>query len=608
MKGPISLAQGLRAIRNGGGSEGFKQPSDSGDTECPWQADIDRVQQTLQDVLQAVSQLSGVELPGVGANQNRGESVPRLDCETLKDRIRNDLDAFSAGTTADITRKAEEQARAALRSVQDEVSGQVDQLTREFHEKLQEQLKPEGIETDFLPVSRERAAELVQMQTDEFAHWAWLMCKGTGTPIPAQIEKLLEPYTEGALATFTSGFQRRVQDLLAEKQQLVQERLQKTTRSLESQVSALEQTSLQVCEGNAEAVTKQSAERLGALAEEAARNFQKWNADEIEATVGRFHTRLEEVAASSQEEWRRLQEQDLGNFKNRLDALGSEVRERQVSEMTARIEQTAADMIESSVQHLHQQSTDTVEHSKEEVKAFMQLEMEEVRVQIRELGSLAHESLSQHAARQSDSLKGLDRDLSEIQNKHIAASDQQMSGLVQETMESLSERIKQLADTQLEGINRFVLEAQNKAPVQYESQLREAADGHSHYLLERIQKEAGEAGSKVAEEVRTTSESVMQELSDKVNTSASMLREEAIQASSRIESSIKNSLDTYQQQLAQITSTGLEEQHRAISKSVSDLQNRIRLAARLLEGEGPEDVVGAMPNVAETGHGAGGGS
>ena len=585
MKGPISLAQELRAIRNGNHLAALKDAPEPGESERPWQADIDRLQQTLHEVLQAVSHLSGVELQAVGRDpQSAGESLPQIDCRTLKDRIRNDLEAFSVTTAATMARQAEEQARTALGAIQNEVQGRIDQIAGEFQEKLQSRVQPEQLETDLAQQSKDRVAELVQAQTDEFARWVWLTCKGTGTPIPVQVEKLLEPYAEEASARFAGSFRQRVQDLLAEQERLAQESLQGTADSLKSQVSMIEQASLQACEQNADAATKQSIDRLNAAANEAAKSFEGRIGGEIEASLGRFQTRLEAMVATSREGLRRAQDLQAEGFSRKLEEMASTVQEKRVSEIAGRVEQTAADVIESSVQHLHQQAADSLEHSREELKSFLQIQMQEVRERAMGLGRSAHESLARDASKLAEGLRGLDRELAAIEKKHIAASEEQLSTLIQGTMESLTGRIRQIADTQMEEINRFVRESQDKAASQYESQLREATEGHYNNLLERIHKEAEEAGAKVAAEVRATSESVMQELSSKVNASAAVLREEAAQATSRIESSVKNSLETYRQQLAQITDTGLEQERHAITGGMADLHSRLRQAAELLAG------------------------
>ena len=256
-----------------------------------------------------------------------------------------------------------------------------------------------------------------------------------------------------------------------------------------------------------------------------------------------------------------------------------------MSQISGHIERTAADVIESSVQNLHRQADDTLEHSKEELKGFLELQMEETRLKINELGQSVHDSLSQDAERRADSVRKLDEEITGIRDKNIADSKEQLSKMVQVTLELMRERVREISDAQLEEIGRFVRESQETAASQYDSQLRGITGGWYNNLLERLQLEAGEAGAKVAAEVKANSDSVMQELSDKVDASASVLREEAVQATSRIESALKNSLETYQQQLAQITDARLEEHRQAIRKSLNDLQGRLERSAQVLQQE-----------------------
>ena len=139
----MSIAEELRAIRGGirwNRAETPQTPENPGG-ERPWQTDIDRVQQTLQEVLQAITRLSGVELQGTGGDsQDAGGSTPPLDSKTLKDRIRKDLEAFSIKTAGEMVKQAEEQTRAALEAIQNEVGSQIEQVSGEFREKLQGRL------------------------------------------------------------------------------------------------------------------------------------------------------------------------------------------------------------------------------------------------------------------------------------------------------------------------------------------------------------------------------------------------------------------------------------------------------------------------------------
>src|SRR5512146_2832006 len=117
MKGLLSLDQELRAIRKPKGQESTARSNRSAgpiETERPWQAEIDRVQQTMQEVLRAVAGFSGVELPGLPSSARDGQAPsPTLDIKTLKDRFRNDLEGFSIKTTEELAKRAREQSRAA---------------------------------------------------------------------------------------------------------------------------------------------------------------------------------------------------------------------------------------------------------------------------------------------------------------------------------------------------------------------------------------------------------------------------------------------------------------------------------------------------------------
>jgi len=98
MRGLLSLDQELRAVRMGSGSKDASrskhapEPREAGQ---PWKEDIAQLQQTMREVLRAIASLSGVELPGLppGLEDNRA-LLPPLDIKTLKDRFRNELEAF----------------------------------------------------------------------------------------------------------------------------------------------------------------------------------------------------------------------------------------------------------------------------------------------------------------------------------------------------------------------------------------------------------------------------------------------------------------------------------------------------------------------------------
>lgn len=269
-------------------------------SERPWQSDLDEVRQILQQVLQAVSRLTGVDLPGAGADfESVRSSLNRMDFKALKDRIHTELDAYASSTAAELTRQAQEEARAALEAVRNEVNGRIEQVSREFRQELQGRLKADHAELNMAEESKERVAELVRDQTEEFARWVWLTCQGTETPVPAQIEKLLEPYAEEASARWTERFRVRIQDFFDEEEHAVQQKVQGTVASLLEQIRAVDQAAQQIHERNADSVA--SLSRASAASEDAMKNLEAKTRHEAEDAPGEVASRIQSATENSLE-------------------------------------------------------------------------------------------------------------------------------------------------------------------------------------------------------------------------------------------------------------------------------------------------------------------
>jgi hypothetical protein len=527
------------------------------------------MQHTLQEVLQAVSQFSGVELPGgPPISPDGSDSVTRLDCNNLKDRIRNDLEAFSARTANELSRKAEDQTRAAIGELEGQLKSHIDQAAGKLREKLEGQLGTDQMQIQVAHLSKDRISELVRLQTDKFARWVWLTCEGTETPTSQQIQKLLEPHVEEATAAFAASLRQNVQDLVAEQEKVAQEKLRALMQSVQSKLRPLEEISLQVCRQNADSVTKQSSARLNVLADEVVKTLQGRIDAEVEGAVGRFQSRLAETSTAVEEDLQRDQEVWAENFRQRLGELAVAAHETSATEISARLAQTTADLIESSAQHLHHQTEDSMEHSQEEIRGFMKLQIAEVQQQIHDFGQTLHRALDQKLAAASD--------------RHVATSREQLDNMVQGTMESMAERIRHAADRQLQEAIRGFQESPDEAVSQYVSRLQEATDSRFNSLMERLQQEADHGTQRMAAGARAASESLMRELSNKANASVTALAEQADQVTRRIESSLQQSVEAYRQQIAQITQAGLEQQQKAMSANIAEMQNRMKQAAELL--------------------------
>jgi hypothetical protein len=579
MKGSSSLAEQLRAIRSAPSDRLLlNAPSHQDAAEHAWQEEIARVRQSLEDVIRAVYRLSGVELSGLeGQHSSDVNFLPLLEGETLKDRIRDDLESFSLTTAADLVRQAEEQARNAMGVLQRDFKVQVEHLSKELRDGLREQFRPDELEIDLSQETRDRVAEMVERQTDEFAHWVWLNCKGRGKPITSQIEILLEPYAKEVSGKFLASFRQHILNLLTEQEQLLEETIHGKESLIEDELESLLQTSRLVCEQNADSIARCSTERMNAAADELVKGFEGRSASELGGAFGRFQARLAEDSAAAQEVLQREYERREENFRQRLEALADGVREKSLSEMSGRIEDSAAGVIETSVQHLHHQAGDSLDHSREEIVSYMKLQGEEARLQVEEHGLKAHESLLGEAARAAENLRVMENETAASCERHIAASKEQVAREVQGWLDSIAERMEQLDE-----IYHKVRGSQETGALQYASRLQQATESCFDNVAGRIQQAAGEASSRVKASVQATFESVMRDLSDGVNVSVAVLRQEVGEATSRIESVVSQSLQDYRQQLAESSDEILRRQNKVMAGNLIDLHNRLIRAAEML--------------------------
>ncbi|HET9178262.1 MAG TPA: hypothetical protein VFQ24_07875 [Terriglobia bacterium] len=561
----MSLADELRAIR-GGVKFPDKRLDQPGEPDRPWKSDLERVEQTLLAALQTISQFSGVELPEAAA-KNEGGAVSRLDCTTLKDRIRNDLEAYSATAVSQMSKQAELQARAALEVIHYEMQGRIEQAIGEYRDKLHEQIEPRDFEVNVARQSQERVADLVRAQTDEFARWVWLTCKGTGTPIPLQIEKLLEPYVEEATALVTGSIHQKIQDLLTDQEKAVEERFKGTADAVQNQITTLEQTAHEVCERNADAVARTSTDRLNTAADEAAKKFEGRLQQHIEGALGGVQPRLDEATAALLEKLHEDQDRMAQAFIRRVEALTSEAKATMGPEISALAEQSVGKAVDSSLHEL-QQSTDG---------AIQRIE---------EAGRSVQGSVEQGVARVTEMLGGA-QDLNGFREKVVSDSREQISSLVQEAVGMMEPRILQHAEQKLEAAGALIGKSQEEAAGQFESLLHEMSEAQYRDLLERIQKGAGEAGAQAAAEVRNASDTLVHQLSDKVDSAAVLMQKQQEESKSGFESSMNDSLEAFRKHLEEITRAGLEEQRKTITNSLDDLQKRLRLAAEMLVSDDP---------------------
>jgi hypothetical protein len=593
-----SFVEELRAIRDAGSDRLMLRRARPQETApSNWEEEIGHVQETLRDVIRAVCRLSGIELPGPNGD-GAGEQalVPLADGETFKDRIRNDLDSFSRNTASELMRKAEEQTRAAMGVLQNEFKVRIDLLSRELRENLVEQFRPEQVQLSISQDTRDRVAEVVDAQTDDFARWVWLCCKGKGRPVASQVEALLEPYSQEAADKFLEAFGLQVQNVVGEQQRLLVEKLQGDGNFIGEQMETVRTASRKALEEDAAAVTQQSVAHLNSVADELMNGVGERIKPEFEGVFGSFQERLSEAVAAAREAVESDHDRRTDAFKQRLESAAEEVKEKSVTGVASCIEETAANAIGSSVDHLHHQASDSLEHSREEIKSFMKLQSEEVRVQIEEMGVAAHEALLKDTTQAMGNLQGLEQEISAARENQMAISQEQLTKGVMESLDSMTGRIREIAGERMEEVNRHIRDTQEASAGEYSARLKQATENCLNDILGRIWQEAGEAGAQATEEFKVNSMSVIQELSDHVDASRAALRQETSEAASRMETALHQSLETYRQQLAEVDEAGLKQQEVVLKGSLRELQGRLIRAANLLV---PEDSEAPQPDGAD---------
>jgi hypothetical protein len=259
MRGTISFEQELRASRLASGqkkgtrSDPAPVPTPN---ERPWQDDIEQVQQTLREVLRAIASFSGVEIPGLPAGlQGDSAPAPKLSITTLKDRLRNDLEGFSLKTSEELANRAREQTRAALDAIQNEMGGQIEQAAAEVRGELQ---------------------------------------------LPAQVDKLLQPCMQETEARLEKSVSQKFEQLIAGQQQLIQDSLRSALGSIQSQMSALEQSVQQVRELKSDSAAQTSTE-LNSKIEHQVAEQQRLIQEKLQSAVGVIQAQMSALEQSVQQ-------------------------------------------------------------------------------------------------------------------------------------------------------------------------------------------------------------------------------------------------------------------------------------------------------------------
>lgn len=606
MNTPLSLVQELRGIRGGqkhnqADLEGLL--SEIREARREWQEQVDQAQHLLRELLGSISELSGVELPGISLDtQKDGDGSLRLGFKTLKDRIRNELEAFASTSASDVAKQIQGKGHIVLDPLEAEMNARLDHLAEEFRGKLQERLAAE--QNEVANLAKLRIEELLQTKMGEFGEWIKLMTEGTVSSVPSAVQKALEPHIEEVKGRLKSSFQQELGMALLEMERLGQSKMEGIQKEVEALISNLPERARQACSASTDQAMKDLNAHLGVARQEFSSQFEAGARTQTEASLNQFKTQIAELSAASREAIQSFAGSHVDSVKQKLEATTQELEKKSSDEIMSKVSKASQDALNSSLTQVQQRLDETLEHSRGELRSSMSTMLDDVRKQMLDAAQSARNSLSGEATSLTENIRNLGEGLKTAEHERIAALEDKLSKLSQQTLEGHTQTLKQVAEGQIEELRRALSDLQLRMVSNYDSQLRQSMETQRKVMMEQVQRLAEEASASAVERVKASSGQVVQDLSGKVNkevnTATTLLNQWAHQTTVWAESSIKESLDSYKRQVAQFTDALLEEQRTTIQGRIGDLQGRLEQAARLLRI--PEGDVVALAHPKEPQH------
>ena len=588
MNTPLSLVQELRGIRGGqkhnqSDLEGLL--SEIREARREWQEQVEQAQQLLRELMGAVAEMSGVELPGmaIGAQQG-GDSSLRLGFKTLKDRIQNELEGFASTSAANVAKQVHGKSTLVLEPLEKEMNSRMDNLADEFRGKLQERLAAEQAEV--VNQAKVHIEEMLQAKMNEFAEWIRLMKEGAVSSVPAEVQKSLEPHVEQVKDRLKSSFEQHLNMVVMESERAAASKIEGIKGQVEALVSGLSEQARMACSQTADDVTRDVNSRLASVIQEAKTQFETTSKSYTDQNLNNFKAHLDRWSAASKEEFRSYADSHVDGFKERLRAAVQDLEQTNAAEIASNVEKASQEALNASIAQVRQQLDQTLEQSKGELKSTMGTMVDDVRKQMSEFALSARDSLAGDATRLSDNLKNLGEQLRASESQRVDAMAESLTNLSRQALDGHARSINQVADAQVEEIRKSLFGLQARLSADYETQLRQLMEGQRKVMMEEIQRQVADASSSAVEAIKSSSGQVVQDLSGKVNkevnTATTLLNQWAHQTTTWAEASIKESLESYKRQVAEFTNTLLDDQRAMIQERIGDVQGRLEQAANLL--------------------------
>ena len=588
MNTPLSLVQELRGIR--GGQKHSQADLEALLTEIrearrEWQEQVEQAQSMLHELLGAVAELSGVELPGMAkGTQREGDSSLRLGFKTLKDRIKHELEGYASNSAAEAAKMIQGKSQVLLAPLEKEASQRMDSLADEFRGKLESRLEAE--QNEVVNHARLRTEEMLQGKMNEFAEWIKLMTDGVVSSVPAEVQKSLGPHIEQVKDHLRSTFEQQLSILAMESERASQSKVESIKNEVQSLLGGLAEQARQACSTSTEQAMGDFNNRLTSAIQESARQFETASKSHTDENTSRFRAQVDGLTESSRLQFQSFADSYVSTFREKLQATALEMQQKSTSAIVGHVQKASQDALNTSLSQVRQRVEEALEQSKGELKSTMGTMVDDVRKQMGEFALNARDSLAGDATRLSDNLRSMGDQLRAAETQRINTLAESMTNLSRQTLEDHAKSVKQVADMQIDEIRKSLSSLQSRMAIDYESQVRQFVENERRIIVDEIQKQVAEASANAVERIRSSSGQVVQDLSGKVNkevnTATTLLNQWAHQTTTWAEASIKESLESYKRQVGDFTNTLLEEQRVNIQGKIVDLQGRLEQAANLL--------------------------
>ena len=588
MNTPLSLVQELRGIRGGqkhSQADVESLLSEIREARREWQEQVDQAQGLLRELMGALAQLSGVDLPGIAiGTQKDGDGSLRLGFKTLKDRIRNELEAYASTSAAEVARQLQGRSQIVLEPLEKEMSARMDNLAEEFRGKLQVRLEAE--QSEVAAQGKLRIEETLQARMNDFAEWIKLMTEGAVSSVPVAVQKSIEPQIAEVKERLKVSIQQHLNMALLDLERTVQNKVEGIKNDVQGLMSGLSEQARQTCSQSADQAMDQFNGRLSAVIQESTKQFEAGARACSGESFNALKALLGELSAGSKDELQAYANSHVEVFKQELRVAAQELQEKSSAEIASNVSKASRDALNTSLAQVRQRLDEVLEHSKGELKSSMGTLLADVRKQMDDFSLSARDSLSGEATRFSDNLKDLGEESKAAENDRIAALAETLSNLSRQTLEGHAQSLKQVADARAEDIRQAMGDLQARMASDYEAQLRRSLENERKAVAEQVQRQVAEASADAVDRIKASSGQLVQDLSGKVNkevnTATTLLNQWAHQTTTWAESSIKESLESYKRQIAEFTDTLLESQRSTIQCGIGDLQERLEQAAFLL--------------------------